>query len=63
MYEATGLRPNLDYPAGLTYHLMDFDVSAVTPILVAAGLPGRTARIAWRLAGKPARTSARARVM
>ena len=53
MDEAAGRRPSLDFPAGLAYHLMDFDSAAFTPILVAAGLPGCTARIAWQLAAKP----------
>jgi citrate synthase len=42
MYEAKGLHPSLDYPAGPAYHLIGFD----TPIFVAARLPGWTAHIA-----------------
>jgi len=51
MYEAKGLHPNLDYPAGPAYHLMGFDKPAFTPIFVAARLPGWTAHIAEQSAG------------
>jgi citrate synthase len=51
MYEARGLHPNLDYPAGPAYHLIGFDTPAFTPIFVAARLPGWTAHIAEQLAG------------
>jgi citrate synthase len=50
MYEAKGLHPNLDYPAGPAYHLIGFDTPAFTPIFVAARLPGWTAHIAEQLA-------------
>jgi 2-methylcitrate synthase len=46
MYDAKGLHPNLDYPAGPAYHLIGFDTPAFTPIFVAARLPGWTAHIA-----------------
>jgi citrate synthase len=51
MYEAKGLHPNLDYPAGPAYHLIGFDTPTFTPIFVAARLPGWTAHIAEQLAG------------
>jgi 2-methylcitrate synthase len=50
MYEAKGLHPNLDYPAGPAYHLIGFDTPTFTPIFVAARLPGWTAHIAEQLA-------------
>jgi 2-methylcitrate synthase len=50
MYEAKGLHPNLDYPAGPAYHLIGFDTPAFTPIFVAARLPGWTAHIAEQVA-------------
>jgi citrate synthase len=49
VHEATELRPNLDYPVGPAYHLIGLDASAFTPILVAATIPGWTARIAGQL--------------
>ena len=51
MYEAKGLHPNLDYPAGPAYHLIGFDTPTFTPIFVAARLPGWTAHIAEQLTG------------
>jgi 2-methylcitrate synthase len=51
MYQAKGLHPNLDYPAGPAYHLIGFDTPTFTPIFVAARLPGWTAHIAEQLAG------------
>jgi citrate synthase len=50
MYDAKGLHPNLDYPAGPAYHLIGFDTPTFTPIFVAARLPGWTAHIAEQLA-------------
>ncbi len=50
MYEAKGLHPNLDYPAGPAYHLIGFGTPAFTPIFVAARLPGWTAHIAEQVA-------------
>jgi citrate synthase len=49
MYDAKGLHPNLDYPAGPAYHLIGFDTTAFTPIFVTARLPGWTAHIAEQL--------------
>jgi citrate synthase len=50
MYEAKGLHPNVDYPAGPAYHLIGFDTPTFTPIFVVARLPGWTAHIAEQLA-------------
>ena len=47
--DASGLRPNLDFPTGPAYHLMGFDSQMFAPVLFAAGLPGLTAH----LAGQP----------
>ncbi|KAB1655634.1 bifunctional 2-methylcitrate synthase/citrate synthase [Pseudoclavibacter chungangensis] len=40
-----GIKPNLDYPAGPTYHLMGFDTPTFTPIFVASRITGWTAHI------------------
>lgn len=45
MDEAKGIKPNLDYPAGPTYHLMGFDTPTFTPIFVASRITGWTAHI------------------
>ncbi|HAP91673.1 MAG TPA: bifunctional 2-methylcitrate synthase/citrate synthase [Arthrobacter bacterium] len=45
MDEAKGIKPNLDYPAGPTYHLMGFDTATFTPIFVASRITGWTAHI------------------
>jgi 2-methylcitrate synthase len=45
MEEAKGIKPNLDYPAGPTYHLMGFDTPTFTPIFVASRITGWTAHI------------------
>jgi 2-methylcitrate synthase len=45
MDEAKGIKPNLDYPAGPTYHLMGFDIPTFTPIFVASRITGWTAHI------------------
>jgi citrate synthase len=50
MYEAKGLHPTLDYPAGPAYHLIGFDTQTFTAISVAARLPGWTAHIAEQFA-------------
>jgi hypothetical protein len=39
------IHPNLDYPAGLAYHLMGFDIPAFTPIFVMSRITGWTAHI------------------
>ena len=40
MDEAKAIKPNLDYPAGPTYHLMGFDTEMFTPIFIAARITG-----------------------
>jgi len=45
MDEAKGIKPNLDYPAGPTYHLMGFDTNMFTPLFVASRITGWTAHI------------------
>lgn len=50
MDEAKSIKPNLDYPAGPTYHLMGFDTPTFTPIFVAARVTGWTAHIMEQLA-------------
>ncbi|KAA6212458.1 bifunctional 2-methylcitrate synthase/citrate synthase [Streptomyces albofaciens JCM 4342] len=45
-----GIHPNLDYPAGLAYHLMGFDTPAFTPIFVMSRITGWTAHITEQLA-------------
>ncbi|MGO1320593.1 MAG: citrate/2-methylcitrate synthase, partial [Galactobacter sp.] len=45
MDEAKQIKPNLDYPAGPTYHLMGFDTDMFTPIFIAARITGWTAHI------------------
>ncbi|MGV9819756.1 bifunctional 2-methylcitrate synthase/citrate synthase [Nocardia xishanensis] len=46
MAEATGIRPNLDFPAGPAYYLMGFDIEMFTPIFVLSRITGWTAHIA-----------------
>ncbi|WP_282853057.1 bifunctional 2-methylcitrate synthase/citrate synthase [Gulosibacter sediminis] len=43
--ERKGIYPNLDYPAGPTYHLMGFDTQTFTPLFVAARVTGWTAHV------------------
>ncbi|KSU64732.1 bifunctional 2-methylcitrate synthase/citrate synthase [Arthrobacter sp. NIO-1057] len=45
MDEAKSIKPNLDYPAGPTYHLMGFDTEMFTPIFIAARITGWTSHI------------------
>ncbi|XAS74111.1 bifunctional 2-methylcitrate synthase/citrate synthase [Micrococcaceae bacterium Sec5.1] len=45
MDEAKAIKPNLDYPAGPTYHLIGFDTPTFTPIFVASRITGWTAHI------------------
>ncbi len=45
MAEAKAIKPNLDYPAGPTYHLMGFDIDMFTPIFIASRITGWTAHI------------------
>ncbi|MEU6172264.1 bifunctional 2-methylcitrate synthase/citrate synthase [Streptantibioticus parmotrematis] len=50
MISRKGIHPNLDYPAGLAYHLMGFDIPAFTPIFVMSRITGWTAHITEQLA-------------
>ncbi|MFE4079145.1 bifunctional 2-methylcitrate synthase/citrate synthase [Paenarthrobacter sp. YIM B13468] len=50
MDEAKAIKPNLDYPAGPTYHLMGFDTPTFTPIFVASRITGWTAHIIEQVA-------------
>ena len=45
MAEAKNILPNLDYPAGPTYHLMGFDIEMFTPLFIASRITGWTAHI------------------
>ncbi|MGP5165193.1 bifunctional 2-methylcitrate synthase/citrate synthase [Arthrobacter rhombi] len=45
MAEAKDIKPNLDYPAGPTYHLMGFDTQMFTPLFIASRISGWTAHI------------------
>ncbi|MBG6083721.1 bifunctional 2-methylcitrate synthase/citrate synthase [Zhihengliuella flava] len=45
MDEAKSIKPNLDYPAGPTYHLMGFDTQMFTPLFIASRITGWTAHI------------------
>jgi 2-methylcitrate synthase len=49
MAEAKNIKPNLDYPAGPTYHLMGFDTEMFTPLFVASRITGWTAHIMEQL--------------
>ncbi len=49
MAEAKDIKPNLDYPAGPTYHLMGFDTEMFTPLFVASRITGWTAHIMEQL--------------
>ncbi|MFI9271248.1 bifunctional 2-methylcitrate synthase/citrate synthase [Kitasatospora sp. NPDC052896] len=50
MLEHKGIHPNLDYPAGLAYHLMGFDTRTFTPVFVMSRITGWTAHITEQLA-------------
>lgn len=45
MAEAKNILPNLDYPAGPTYHLMGFDTDMFTPLFIASRITGWTAHV------------------
>jgi len=45
MEDRKGIKPNLDYPTGPTYHLMGFDTATFTPLFVASRVTGWTAHI------------------
>lgn len=50
MVTRKGIHPNLDYPAGLAYHLMGFDIPVFTPLFVMSRITGWTAHITEQLA-------------
>ncbi|MET8981154.1 bifunctional 2-methylcitrate synthase/citrate synthase [Streptomyces sp. NPDC004539] len=50
MASRKGIHPNLDYPAGLAYHLMGFDTPVFTPLFVMSRITGWTAHITEQLA-------------
>ncbi|WP_052852603.1 bifunctional 2-methylcitrate synthase/citrate synthase [Streptomyces avicenniae] len=50
MLARKGIHPNLDYPAGLAYHLMGFDTSVFTSLFVMSRVTGWTAHITEQLA-------------
>ncbi|KOT88563.1 citrate synthase [Streptomyces sp. NRRL F-5755] len=50
MIDRKGIHPNLDYPAGLAYHLMGFDTPIFTPVFVMSRITGWTAHITEQLA-------------
>ncbi len=45
MDEAKGIKPNLDYPAGPTYHLMGFETEMFTPLFIASRITGWSAHV------------------
>lgn len=45
MHEATGIKPNLDFPTGPAYYLLGFDIETFTPIFVLSRITGWTAHI------------------
>lgn len=45
MDEATGIKPNLDFPTGPAYYLLGFDIEVFTPIFVMSRITGWTAHI------------------
>ncbi|MFT2818035.1 bifunctional 2-methylcitrate synthase/citrate synthase [Leifsonia sp. A12D58] len=49
MGERKNIKPNLDYPAGPTYHVMGFDTETFTPLFVASRIVGWTAHIMEQL--------------
>ncbi len=50
MNQANQIKPNVDYPAGPTYHLMGFDTRTFTPLFVTSRIVGWTAHIMEQLA-------------
>lgn len=45
MDDATGIKPNLDFPTGPAYYLLGFDIEVFTPIFVMSRITGWTAHI------------------
>ncbi|SLH68378.1 Probable citrate synthase [Mycobacteroides abscessus subsp. abscessus] len=58
MIEATGIKPNLDFPTGPAYFLLGFDIEVFTPIFVMSRITGWTAHVIEQGAGRT-RSSAR----
>lgn len=50
MLSTKGIHPNLDYPAGLAYQSMGFDIPVFTPIFVINRITGWSAHITEQLA-------------
>jgi citrate synthase len=50
MLTAKNIYPNVDYPTGLAYYLMGFDIPTFTPIFVMSRVTGWTAHIMEQLA-------------
>ncbi|MBS9534710.1 bifunctional 2-methylcitrate synthase/citrate synthase [Mycobacterium sp. M1] len=45
MFNATGIKPNLDFPTGPAYYLMGFDIPMFTPLFVMSRVVGWTAHV------------------
>lgn len=45
MHAATGIKPNLDFPTGPAYYLMEFPIDSFTPLFVMSRITGWTAHI------------------
>ncbi|WP_225727913.1 MULTISPECIES: bifunctional 2-methylcitrate synthase/citrate synthase [unclassified Nocardia] len=45
MFEATGIKPNVDFPTGPAYYLLGFDIELFTPIFVISRITGWTAHV------------------
>jgi len=45
VFERKGLKPNVDYPSGLAYHLMGFETPVFTPLFVASRVLGWSAHV------------------
>jgi 2-methylcitrate synthase/citrate synthase II len=50
MVNEKGVHPNLDYPCGLTYHLLDLPVDVYTPLFVASRIAGWCAHVIEQVA-------------
>jgi 2-methylcitrate synthase/citrate synthase II len=50
MNDRKNIKPNVDYPSGLAYHLIGFDTEQFTPLFVASRVTGWTAHISEQLA-------------
>ena len=45
MLEKKGIHPNVDFPAGPAYYMMDFDIDMFTPLFVLSRISGWVAHI------------------